>query len=171
VKPEEYLMRKNYQMEDKLEKKIKMRCEKIMNLEMKGFMRKKEEKQNIKMKQKIKGNLKQNRDRNSINKNGKMQRESYKSLKRGEFDSVQNDLDNPFDVGRRTMEKMQPLLANDDEEENMGDFKFDKMNISQLMDYSKKRKLSYEASVFSTVMIRKDNELIDDHKEEGEVKL
>lgn len=180
VKPEEYLMRSHTQMEDKFEKNIRMRCEKIMGLEMRGMARKKEEKKNMKLKQKIKGDLKQNRDRKSMHTLGG-RREQYQSLIKqgGGLNSVVNKPMDRFSAGRLTLDKLQPLLEkdrdfDDDEEyddEDESSLNLSRMNISQLMDYSRKKKFGKDASIFSTVMIRKDHELYDDDIDEQPVDL
>lgn len=177
VKPEEYLMRHNWTLRDKIEKKIKLKCRKIMELEIKGENWKKEEMMKQSIQNKFRGNLISHRDRNSLNPKSKnsngedrLTGKSDNNIERRRINSMFVDTDNPFRFGS---DKKEPLLleGNGKFEGNMRDLKIEDMNVSQILNYTAVRKMSFDESIFSTMM-KKDyggKDLKDDkpHEEDG----
>lgn len=155
VKPEEYLMRHNYTLVDKIEKKIKSKCKKIMDLETKGENWKRDEKARKTVQKQFRGTLVSHRDRISLNpiRERAFDKLSNRISLRSEFDDrmVNSMYADPEEIFKFGGEKKQPLLEGFDG--NMRDLKIDDMNVSQILNYTAIRKGSYEGeSIFSTMM-------------------
>lgn len=175
VKPEEYLMRHNYVLRDKIEKKIKTKCKKIMELEMKGANWKKEEQDRRSIQNKFKNNLISHRDRNSYNPKTDKYRNSRGSgeKQRRRINSMYVDTENPFLMNLGG--KKEPLLLEGGGkfEGNFKNLRIDDMNVSQILNYTAVRKMSCDDSFFSTMMMKKEKEdptagLKDDKEGDGE---
>lgn len=156
VKPEEYLMRHNYALVDKIEKKIKSKCKRIMELETKGDNWKRDEKARKTVQKNFRGTLISHRDRKSYNpiRDRAFDKLSNRISLRSEFDDrmVNSMYADPEEIFKFGGDKKQPLLEGGFEG-NMKNLKIDDMNVSQILNYTAIRKSSYEGeSIFSTMM-------------------
>lgn len=161
VKPEEYLMRHSWSLQDKIERKIKAKCRKIMELEIRGANWKKEELMKRSIQNKFRGNLISHRDRNSLNpklnisnNEGRPTGKSDNLEDRRRFNSMHLDSHDPFYFGS---DRKEPLLEGGGKfEDNLKDLKIDDMNVSQILNYTAVRKMSYDESIFSMTMMKRD---------------
>lgn len=154
VKPEEFLMRSSGTLVDKFEKRVKLKCQKIMQMEQEGIAEKTKDRARESLHKGFRENYNKSKDRAStVQPNN---RATYPSqLKDGYSRRNQTETDKNR-LNRPPQETVEDMDVNG--LSTLGMVNVDNMSVLDIMDMSKNRRLNNKASIFSTVFLQKEDE-------------